>query len=464
VSLCSHCGHEHESHVRTCPHTGKAIGPTPVPLAKTMFGVGSPPFPPVLPPPSPPVPKAPSDAGNAPEGNVSFGALPLSTQKPAGSASSKTLLGVPTPSPILQVTNNTPTHSAVPSAEENRSLTPVDLPKIGTQKPLPLPSLTEEVARLDSFPERLLSSARSVLELVNWSVGIYARFPKTLFLLVAMVVLPASFFNACVRVGISAWVTPTLDPAMAFVDFSARRAELAERISKHQAAGQVDQQAIAELAALASVIRTPEDSSHLPISGMGWFEQILLAVVAGLLISGFAYPMALGVCAIAAADRQSGSMVPKATDILGIIARRWKNILGALLPAAILTALGYVFFVIPGLVLSVVFVFVPIVVLFERRNHLGALKRSVQLVTMDVSRVAILLLGFALSVFAISLFIALFSGPTDSRALSFVRSIVGDVLVAAVLPVPSLALARIYLDLRKREGDAVGDVARGARE
>jgi hypothetical protein len=420
------------------------MGPAAIPLAKTMLGVGpvtSLPVPIPIPKPGPPVVAHAIPATSQPD-------PVLELQR----------------DPVLPASVGDPMTGEAISPDEKRSLTPVDLPKVGTQKPLPLPAAKEEVEHLDSFLERLLTSARSVLELVNWSMGIYYRFPLKLFFLAAMVVLPVSFTNSCVRVGVSALVAPTIDPGVALVDFSARRAELAQRIARSQAAGQVDQQAIAELTALASVMTQFDASARIPDSGTGWFVQIVLAIIAGLLLSGFAYPIALGVLALAAADRQSGYSIPKPTDVLGILARRGGLLMSALLPAAILTAFGYVLFVIPGLVLSIVFVFVPMVVLFERQARFAALKRSVQLIKMDLPRIAILLLAFALSVFVFSLFIALFSGPTDSRALAFSRSILGDALVTAVLPIPSMALARIYLDLRKREGDSVGEVAQGARE
>lgn len=398
--------------------------------------------------------------------------VPIPIPKPTPPVVAHALPASSQPDPVLELQRDSvlpasvgdPMTGEAISSDEKRSLTPVDLPKVGTQKPLPLPTAKEEVEHLDSFLERLLTSARSVLELVNWSMGIYYRFPLKLFFLAAMVVLPVSFTHSCVRVGVSALVAPTIDPRVALVDFSARRAELAQRIAKSQAAGQVDQQAIAELTALASVMTQFDASAGIPVSGTGWFVQIVLAIIAGLLLSGFAYPIALGVLALAAADRQSGYSIPKPTDVLGILARRGGILMSALLPAAILTAFGYVLFVIPGLVLSIVFVFVPMVVLFERQGRFAALKRSAQLIKMDLPRIAILLLAFALSVFVFSLFIALFSGPTDSRALAFTRSILGDALVTAVLPIPSMALARIYLDLRKREGDSVGEVAQGARE
>ena len=99
----------------------------------------------------------------------------------------------------------------------------------------------------------------------------------------------------------------------------------------------------------------------------------------------------------------------------------------------------------------------------KRIRDLVAMRRSMNLVKADLLRVILLLLSFVLAGFLIGAFVGLFAGATDSRALAFVRSIVGDVLVMAVFPIPSLAIARIYLDLRKNEGMSPGAIARSAK-
>ena len=301
-------------------------------------------------------------------------------------------------------------------------------------------------------------------ELLTWSTELYLRFPARFFLIAAMFVLPASFMNSCVRVGVSTYAAPSLHVGVTKVDFSARKAELAARIAHSQASGEIDKSAAAQLAALI----TAESSSMvaeagLPASMPGWFAQIFIALIAGLLISGLAYPLASGALAVAAADRQAGTRMPTPGEILGLVSGRLSLILTSLIPAALLISLGYLFFVIPGLVLSITLVFVVHVVMFERKSGMAALSRSVNLVKEDLLRVIMLLLTFVLAGFLLSLFLGLFAGATDSRALAFVRSILGDLFVVAVFPIPSLAIGRIYLDLRKREGMSPGAIARSAR-
>jgi hypothetical protein len=45
----------------------------------------------------------------------------------------------------------------------------------------------------------------------------------------------------------------------------------------------------------------------------------------------------------------------------------------------------------------------------------------------------------------------------------FLRLFVGDLLLIVALPVPALAAARLYLDLRGREGVDASALARAAR-
>ena len=362
------------------------------------------------------------------------------------------------------VADAAPKGPATPGVD--RILTPIDLPKVGSQKPLPLPMPDGdgEAGHDAPFVDRVVVAARSVYELLTWSAELYLRFPARFFVIAAMFVLPASFMNSCVRVGVSTFAAPALHVGATKVDFSARKAELAARIARSQAAGEIDKAAAAQLAALI----TAESSSvvaeaGLPASVPGWLAQILISLIAGLLISGLAYPLASGALAVAAADRQSGTRMPTPGEILSLVSRRLSLIPTSLLPAALLISLGYLLFVIPGVVLSIALVFVAHVVVFERKSGLAALRRSANLVKEDLLRVIMLLLSFVLAGFLLSSFLALFAGATDSRALAFVRSILGDLVVVAIFPIPSLAIGRIYLDLRKREGMSPGAIARSAR-
>ena len=54
--------------------------------------------------------------------------------------------------------------------------------------------------------------------------------------------------------------------------------------------------------------------------------------------------------------------------------------------------------------------------------------------------------------------------PTSgSRAVVFLHFLISDLLSVAILPVPGLVLARIYLDLRARAGASPERLSRAAR-
>jgi hypothetical protein len=126
-------------------------------------------------------------------------------------------------------------------------------------------------------------------------------------------------------------------------------------------------------------------------------------------------------------------------------------------------ALGHVLFVLPGLVLSVLFVFIPHAVLFEKRGGRPTLERSIELVRSDAVRVVLAFLSFALLGFVVATLTELLLPTSGSRAVVFLHFIISDLLSVAILPVPALILARIYLDLRARAGATPERLSRAAR-
>jgi hypothetical protein len=150
-------------------------------------------------------------------------------------------------------------------------------------------------------------------------------------------------------------------------------------------------------------------------------------------------------------------------DIWPILLARGELFLISLVPAALLVALGHVLFVLPGLVLSVLFVFIPHAVLFEKRGGRPALARSIELVRSDAVRVVLAFLSFALLGFVAATLTELLLPTSGSRAVVFLHFIISDLLSVAILPVPALILARIYLDLRARAGATPERLSRAAR-
>ena len=522
MSICTHCGLEHEANPRVCPITGKVLGGTTPSVQKTMFGMFTPSVPraPVAPspvpragksiPPTPspvalPAPRSlpPSNQSSALAlGKTMFGVAPSSPKLPPPSAPQ---IRLPTeaearenPDLVISLDLTPPAgvrtapraHQSVPvtaSAE-----TPVDLPRVeftpqasnepptdlpppGKGKPFPLPqphkgsngSVPGEASQAGdaSLAARLTTDARSTLDLFQWALGVYLRKPAPFFLLAAMLVLPASMLQSCLLAGVARGPDASaLAQRLTTVDFSARKLALAARIQASQSRGEMDKQAAAELAALTSVETAQAPTvADKASEGGGWIREKLALLIQGLLIFGLAVPIACGALAIATADHRGGAALPSMGDIWPILLARGELFLISLLPAALLVAIGHALFVLPGLVLSVLFVFIPHAVLFEKRGGRPALERSIELVRSDAVRVVLAFLSFALLGFAAATLTELLLPFSGSRAVVFLHFLISDLLSVAILPVPALILARIYLDLRARAGATPERLSRAAR-
>jgi len=528
VSICTHCGLEHEANPRTCPITGKTIGGTTPSVQKTMFGMFAPPVQQAEPVPQAGknIPPAPSTVALPPPrplparnqtsalalGKTMFGVAPatpagaspklappaappfrlpteaearenpdlvisLDVTPPAGTQASISArkappvpdgLGAAPPVDLPGVALPARTSDKLRAPEG----TPTDLPPPGKGKPFTLPQPQEGAApggarqaRNRGFSDRLVADTRSVFDLLRWALDAYLRKPAPLFLLAALLVLPASVLQSCLLAGVAPGSQArVLTLKAATVDFSTRKADLAARIRASQARGEIDKQAAAELAALTTVeaVQAP-DVEEKSREGGGWIRERLALLIQGLLIFGLAVPIACGALAIATADQQCRAALPEFGDIWPILLARGELFLISLIPAALLVAAGNALFVLPGLVLSVLFIFVPHAVLFEKRGGRPALARSIELVRSDAVRVVLAFLTFALLGFVAATLTELLLPTSGSRAVVFLHFIISDLLSVAILPVPALILARIYLDLRSRSGASPERLSRAAR-
>jgi hypothetical protein len=109
------------------------------------------------------------------------------------------------------------------------------------------------------------------------------------------------------------------------------------------------------------------------------------------------------------------------------------------------------------------FIFVPHVVLFEKRGGRDALLRSIELVRKDAVRVVLTCLALALAGFAATTLTELLLPTSGSRAVIFLHFVATDLVTVAVLPVPAMMLARVYLDLRSRTGTSPERLSRAVR-
>jgi hypothetical protein len=351
------------------------------------------------------------------------------------------------------------------SAQAAAGEAPVDLPPVGTGHPFILPHPPEETARRTP-PEssRTLRDAKAVLTMFGWAVANYLRNPSQFFLLTAFLVLPASIAESCLLAGVAPVETATLARVTSTVDFSARKAELAARIQRSQARGQVDKQAAAELAAFTSAETAVVTTGQTEPRGSGdWLRVRLMSLIQGFFLLGLAFPLALAVLALATIDQQGEVALPGLADAWPLLVGRAQLFLVSLAPAALLVALGQALYVVPGLLLNVIFIFLPHVVLFEKRGGRAALLRSMELVKTDARRAVFAFLPLAMVGFLAAELAQLLFPPSGSRAVIFVHFLFADLLVLALFPVPAMVLARLYLDIRARTGSFAERLSRAAR-
>jgi hypothetical protein len=369
----------------------------------------------------------------------------------------------------------TPTLELDPDTQVEQA--PVDLPAVPVAANLRLPQPVAAslpgrggmALRRLPWLARVLADAVAALRLLAEAFTLYRQAWRPLLLLVAIVLLPAAAAKSCMVAAVtgSAVPDPLHDASATTVDFSQVKQELARRAQASHAAGKVDKGALAELAALASVAAedaagagaVAETPSPLAVAAR-WFAAVLLT---GLLLFGLAVPLAFATMAVALVDQRAGSPLPSVTDVGILLWSRRFRFITALLPAATLVALGSVLFVGPGLVAAVLLLFVPMVVLFERGTGKAALLRSVALVRTDAVRVIVVALAATLlSAVAFTLSDMVIPG-SSRRVLVFLRVFLGDLLMVAALPVPALAVARLYVDARGREGVDAAALAQAAR-
>jgi hypothetical protein len=116
--------------------------------------------------------------------------------------------------------------------------------------------------------------------------------------------------------------------------------------------------------------------------------------------------------------------------------------------------------VIPGLAVAFCFALVAQVAVIENLGGAAALRRSVELVGADWLRLALLLAVLGALTWATRLLADL----VVPDAHIFMTELLGDLLTLAVLPLPLIAGALLYFDLRKRRDGFDDEALRAALE
>lgn len=179
---------------------------------------------------------------------------------------------------------------------------------------------------------------------------------------------------------------------------------------------------------------------------------LLGTLVTGFFLYGIIVPLTNGALTIAVADRVLGGNAGW-PEIWTLLFRRLGLLLSAVIPAAIVVAIGCVFFVIPGLVCALFFAFVSPVVLIEGIGGRAALERSTDLVRSDWLRVALVLLAFAL----VRGVAQIIGGALVAPGSIFIASLLSDLVTMVLLPIPVLGAVLLYFDIRRKRDNFTPD-------
>jgi hypothetical protein len=184
----------------------------------------------------------------------------------------------------------------------------------------------------------------------------------------------------------------------------------------------------------------------------GQSEQILAIALAAQ------YLLVMPICTAAVAYAVVAQLDGRDTslrEVLRVVLPRSSVLVGTVLLSAVLTFLGLIALVIPGLVMAIWFQFVGQVVILEGGSYLEALRRCRELVRgvwwRTFGRVAaVTLIGGAVS-FLVSTLIAGGVRPQDATDRSdLVVPIAANIPASIlVLPFTTIALTLIYLGLRR---------------
>ena len=314
---------------------------------------------------------------------------------------------------------------------------------------------------------RALSDAESALQLLADAFSLYRRNFKSVALLACALLLPVTAVKSCMvaTVAGSGLSHPLSEDSATTLDFARVKQELGHRIETSRAAGRLDKAAQAELAALESVAAVGETTvaAEPPSETATSARRLGAILLTGLLLIGLAVPLAHATMNLVAVNQAAGVPLPAVMDVCVLLWRQRLRFLTALLPAALLVAVGSALFVLPGLIAAALFLFAPAVVFFERAMGKTALLRSMALVKTDAVRVVVVMLAACVLGAAAYTLADLVMPAGGLRFLVFGRALVGDLLMVLCLPVPALTVARLYIDLRSCEGVDAAELAQASR-
>jgi hypothetical protein len=306
---------------------------------------------------------------------------------------------------------------------------------------------------------------KGVADILKEAYELYRRHARALIVTCAVLFVPASLVKSC---AVSVILGPTV--AAATVAASAAEVQMRDLANTQRAlqegfANHADKKTIEKLQAdqkkaLAELqLRTAQAVS----ARMGDFTLMMLGILGTLVTAFFVYgvvvPLTNGALTITVADRILGGNAGW-REVWMLLFRRLGPLLSAVIPAALLVALGFAMFIIPGVILGLLFAFAAPVVLIEGLRGRAALQRSTALVSADWLRVALMIVVFVVLQWLTQLVVGII---VPDGAL-FLRSLLSDLVTMLFLPVPILGMVLLYFDIRRRTDGFTDDRLRADLE
>jgi hypothetical protein len=306
---------------------------------------------------------------------------------------------------------------------------------------------------------------KGVADILKEAWELYRRHARALLVTCAVLFVPASVVKSCAMAVITGPTIAAATAAGATAELQKNDLVNAQRALQEAYATHVDKATLEKLQAdqrrvLAEIERRSMTAAR---AAMGGFTVFILGLLGTLVTAFFVYgvvvPLTNGALTIMIADRVLGGNAGW-REVWMLLFHRLGPLLTAVIPAAVLVAFGFVMFVIPGIVLGLLFAFLAPVVLIEGLTGRAAMQRSAALVSADWLRVALMI-----GVLAVLRWVAeaVASLLVPSSAL-FVSSLVGDLVTMVLLPVPILGMVLLYFDIRRRRDGFTDDRLRADLE
>ncbi len=315
--------------------------------------------------------------------------------------------------------------------------------------------------RRASWLMRALADARSATRLLVDSAKFYGKNVRAFALLMTIVLLPTLATKSC----LVAASTGSAGAIATTLDLSRVREDLTRRAQASKAQGQVDKAALAELAALETVdvVQANQPPVEAPSEFVRTARWVGAALLTGVFMLGLAIPLGFGAVAMLFVEQTAMSRWLSVFEILNRLWRRRLSLASSLLPAALIVAVGCALFMVPGMLAAALFLFVPAIVIFEHSSGRAVFARSLGLVRAEAVRVVVVIL-VACAAGAAAYLLAGALMPEGTRRIHvFLRLLSGDALMLAIFPVPALAVARLYVDARAREGETPATLVHAGR-